>query len=119
MATPTNGMLTCRECGLTKNAETEFDAYRNSPGFFPDCSACRKAKRAGKPAAPRAAKFAGTTMVGDGYVASRELIAIWDAVRTGQRGDEHPLNLMFLGPSGCGKTAGAEYLASSPETEPS
>jgi MoxR-like ATPase len=50
-------------------------------------------------------------MTDSGYIASRELLQVWEAVVKTGEGGQHPLVLMFLGPSGCGKTVGAEYLA--------
>lgn len=103
----------CVDCGATKTLD-DFYALKGAPdGRHPRCKPCYQARRGIRGPRSSSASSTGTVTTDTGYVASRELLQVWDAVvKTGANGN-YPLVLMFLGPSGCGKTVGAEYLAGS------
>lgn len=105
----------CNRCSTEFPLDADnFYRYAASPdGFTKWCKGCYKEARTG--ATRKTAKAASaprTVVTSTGYVASRELLQIWEAVQASAASGKHPINLMFLGPSGCGKTVGAEYLAS-------
>ena len=103
----------CVDCGVDKPVDQFYALKSADDGLTTRCKPCYRAARGtGTPRVTKKTDPHGNTLMTDGgYVASRELLQIWEAVvKTGSGGD-HPLTLMFLGPSGCGKTVGAEYLA--------
>lgn len=128
---------TCKTCNTFKD-DSEYGRDGKQPnGLARECRICYNGKRAASkasrplvwPASPELLGAAAaihakrltkaqtsTTKIdvqtGTGtYVADRELLAVWSAMRAIVASGGLPANLMFVGPSGSGKTEGAQHLA--------
>lgn len=113
-----NTTKTCRKCQLTKSVDDFYRRTSSADGYTEYCKDCRREQRQGRTAEPgshvlaRRTSTTRTLVTDSGYVASRQLLALWSTVRVARSSsDAHPMNLLFLGPSGSGKTEAAKHLA--------
>jgi MoxR-like ATPase len=102
----------CRKCGVLFDLTPDnfFRSSASPDGFATKCKTCYRSAD-GSARSPRPAQQRSVVRTDTGFIASRELLAVWDAVSTARDAGGHAMNLFFVGPSGSGKTRAASHLA--------
>lgn len=107
---------TCRKCGNTFDLTPDnfFRSSLSPDGFATKCKTCYRAEPETKrgPRKSKQRRVPTSILTDSGYVASPDLIAVYDAVQAARDADGHAMVLLFMGPSGSGKTKAAAHLAS-------